>query len=50
MVTSSLAADQSLSSALVYDGDGTEILVPRIWTSPPNHFDNFLAAMQAQVH
>ena len=49
MVTSSLAGDQSLSSALVYDGDGTDILVPRIWTAPSNNFDNFLAAMQAQV-
>ena len=49
MITSSMAADQAMSSSLVYSGDGTDILVPRAWSSPPNHFDNFLAAMQTQI-
>ena len=34
---------------LVFDGDGTEIMMPRVWDTPPSHFDNFAAAMQAQV-
>ncbi len=50
MLTSSLSKlDDSQHTTLVFKGDGTEILAPRVWSKLPSHFDNVAAALQAQV-
>ena len=50
MLASSVAKKgSSLSRALVYAGDGTEIMMPRAWESLPSNFDNFANAMKAQI-
>jgi hypothetical protein len=50
MLTSAPQRPGSTSSRkLVYPGDGTEVLMPRVWRPLPSNFDNFLAAMAAQI-
>jgi len=50
MLTSTLSRPgDSEAVSLVYKGDGTEILAPRSWSRLPSNFDNFAAAIQAQI-